>query len=71
VAAALLAAPGRRILAVALDCGFASQSAFNRAFRREYRSSPRAWRSAILSGGAGADARAAMGTRTGTPARRR
>ncbi len=43
-AAGLLAMPERRILSIAMDCGFASQSAFNRAFRKEYASGPRAWR---------------------------
>jgi AraC-like DNA-binding protein len=50
VAAALLASPERKILSVALDCGFASQSAFNRAFQKEYRRSPRAWRKGMVNG---------------------
>jgi AraC-like DNA-binding protein len=43
-AAALVAHPERRILALALEAGFGSQSAFNRAFRAEFGVAPRAWR---------------------------
>jgi AraC-like DNA-binding protein len=47
----LIAEPGK-IVDLALDCGFGDVSNFNRAFRTEFRMSPRALRSAISPRGA-------------------
>jgi len=48
-AALRLAAEPAKILDIALDCGFADLSNFNRAFRAEFGVNPRAYR---LQGGA-------------------
>jgi AraC family transcriptional regulator len=44
-AAVRLATEPRTVLDIALDCGFGDLSNFNRAFRREFGTSPRAYRS--------------------------
>ncbi len=43
-AALRLAVPDERVVNVAFDCGFGDVSNFNRAFRREFGGSPRAYR---------------------------
>jgi AraC-like DNA-binding protein len=43
-AAALVADREARILSIALDCGFATLSSFNRHFRAQFSCTPRAWR---------------------------
>ena len=43
-AALRLVSGGDKIVDVALDCGFGDLSNFNRAFRAEFRLSPRAYR---------------------------
>jgi AraC-like DNA-binding protein len=43
-AAAALQETGRPIAALAGDCGYESEAAFNRAFKREFGMPPAAWR---------------------------
>lgn len=42
-------APGREMLALALDCGFSSKASFNRVFREQTGMSPSAWRAAHIT----------------------
>lgn len=44
----LLADPRRQVLQVAFDCGFGSLGPFNRAFKAETGTTPRAWRKVAL-----------------------
>jgi AraC-like DNA-binding protein len=46
-AAMRLVAESGTILDIALDCGFGDVSSFNRAFRTEFRETPRTWRRAL------------------------
>ncbi len=50
LAAERLRHPGARVQAVALEVGYASESAFSRAFRREVGTSPATWRAGGTSG---------------------
>jgi len=47
-AATRIAAGTERILEVALDCGFGDLTNFNRAFRMEFGTNPRAWRKSAV-----------------------
>ncbi|HET7766634.1 MAG TPA: helix-turn-helix transcriptional regulator, partial [Burkholderiales bacterium] len=44
LAAASLRSSDRAIAQIAEDCGYESESAFNRAFKREFEVPPAAWR---------------------------
>jgi AraC-like DNA-binding protein len=46
-AATVIASEEKKILDVALDCGFGDVSNFNRAFKRELGMSPREWRKIV------------------------